>query len=160
MSNSLDLDQADSISGLIRILTVFACCLSSADFFENLFQEYHESVKQFGSRLDSTSYDVLSSLIWVQTVLHAFLSSADCFSKSTFSKISILITIRVSNRLDPDQARCFVGPDLGPHCLQRSSADDISRQIFNYCWQPLSSSKHNSIALLVFSHSAVPHTSR
>ena len=25
----------------------------------------------------------------------------------------------VSNRLDPDQARPFVVPDLGPNCLQR-----------------------------------------
>ena len=36
-------------------------------------------------------------------------------------------TIRVSNSLDPDQARHFVGPDLGPICLQRLSADDTSR---------------------------------
>ena len=34
-------------------------------------------------------------------------------------------TIRVSNSLDPDQARHFVGPDLGPNCLQRLS---VSRQ--------------------------------
>ena len=27
-------------------------------------------------------------------------------------------TIRVSNSLDPDQARWNVGPDLGPNCLQ------------------------------------------
>ena len=33
-------------------------------------------------------------------------------------------TIRVSNSLDPDQARHFVGPDLGPNCLQRLSADN------------------------------------
>ena len=32
----------------------------------------------------------------------------------------------MSNSLDPDQARCFVGPDLGPNCLQRLSADDKS----------------------------------
>ena len=25
----------------------------------------------------------------------------------------------VSNSLDPDQAKRFVGPDLGPNCLQR-----------------------------------------
>ena len=30
--------------------------------------------------------------------------------------------------MDPDQARCFVGPDLGPNCLQRLSADNTSRQ--------------------------------
>ena len=56
------------------------------------------------------------------------LSSADFFSKLTFSKISFRNTIRVSNRLDPDQARRFVGPDLGPNCLQRRSADDTGRQ--------------------------------
>ena len=32
----------------------------------------------------------------------------------------------MSNSLDPDQAWCFVGPDLGPNCLQRLSADDKS----------------------------------
>ena len=34
----------------------------------------------------------------------------------------------MSNRSDPDQARHFVGPDLGPICLQRLLADDTSRQ--------------------------------
>ena len=33
-------------------------------------------------------------------------------------------TIHVSNTLNPDQARHFVGPDLGPNCLQRLSADN------------------------------------
>ena len=32
------------------------------------------------------------------------------------------------NSFDPDQARHFVWPDLGPNCLQRSSADDTSRK--------------------------------
>ena len=32
-------------------------------------------------------------------------------------------TIWVSNSLDPDQVRHFVGPDLDPNCLQRLSAD-------------------------------------
>ena len=26
--------------------------------------------------------------------------------------------------LDPDEARCSIGPDLGPNCLQRTVADD------------------------------------
>ena len=30
--------------------------------------------------------------------------------------------IRVSKSLDPDQERHFVGPDMGPICLQKSSA--------------------------------------
>ena len=32
----------------------------------------------------------------------------------------------MSNSLDPDQDRQNVGPDLGPICLQRLSADDIN----------------------------------
>ena len=50
------------------------------------------------------------------------------FSKLTFSKNYFRITIRVSNSLDPDQAQHVVGPDLGPNCLQKLSADDTSRQ--------------------------------
>ena len=34
----------------------------------------------------------------------------------------------MSNNLDTDQARPFVGPDLGPKCLQKLSADDTSKQ--------------------------------
>ena len=34
--------------------------------------------------------------------------------------------MRLSKGLDPDQARQFVGPDLGPNCLHILSADDIS----------------------------------
>ena len=37
-------------------------------------------------------------------------------------------SIRMSNILDPEQARRFVGPDLGPNCLPRLSADDTGRQ--------------------------------
>ena len=40
----------------------------------------------------------------------------------------------MSNGLDPDQDRHSVGPDLGPNCLQRISADDKSRH-----WQGKSS---------------------
>ena len=46
-----------------------------------------------------------------------FLSSVDVILKLTFSKKSFRNTIRVSNSLDPDQARCFIGPDLGGNCL-------------------------------------------
>ena len=49
-------------------------------------------------------------------------------SKSSFLKNSFRNTIRVSNSLDPDQARHFVGPDLGPNCWPRISADGASRQ--------------------------------
>ena len=36
--------------------------------------------------------------------------------------------VRKSNSLDPDQARHFVGLDLDSDCLQSLSADDTSRQ--------------------------------
>ena len=43
----------------------------------------------------------------------------------------------MSNSLDPDQGRRFVGPDLVPNCLQRSLSDDTNRQrsvfVFNVC---------------------------
>ena len=61
------------------------------------------------------------------------------FRKINFLKSSFRNNIRVSSSLDPDQARQFVGPDLGPNCLQRLSADDTSRQkvkqyfLFNHC---------------------------
>ena len=46
-------------------------------------------------------------------------------------------SIKVSNSLDPDQARLFIGPDLGPTCLQRLSADDTCNaywvQLVNIC---------------------------
>ena len=38
-------------------------------------------------------------------------------------------TIWVSNSLDPDQARHFVGPDLSPNSLQRLSADIAGKKL-------------------------------
>ena len=55
-------------------------------------------------------------------------------------------TIRVSNSLDPDQAQHFVGPDLGPNCLQRLSADDtLSWQRVNRVKNKLNEPPHKSI---------------
>ena len=34
----------------------------------------------------------------------------------------------MSKSLDPDQARHFVGPDLGPKCLPKFSVDNTRRQ--------------------------------
>ena len=36
-------------------------------------------------------------------------------------------TLKESYRLDPDQAPCFVRPDMGPNCLQKLSAGDTWR---------------------------------
>ena len=48
------------------------------------------------------------------------------FSKLIFPKKSCKNIFIVSNNLDPYQARQNVGPDMGPSCLQRLSADDGS----------------------------------
>ena len=54
--------------------------------------------------------------------------------KSTFLKNYFRNSVRVSDILDPDQARHIVGPNLGPNCLQRLSAEDTSRQsIIHLC---------------------------
>ena len=56
------------------------------------------------------------------------LKFADFFFKiKLFNNKKIRNTIRVSISLDLDQARRFVGPDLGPGCLQRLSTDVTSR---------------------------------
>ena len=34
----------------------------------------------------------------------------------------------VTNSLDPDQARHFIRPDLGPNCLQGFAEDDTCRK--------------------------------
>ena len=51
------------------------------------------------------------------------LSSAD-FIQNHF--LGEKFFIRVSNSLDPDQARQFVWPDLGPNCLLMLSAEKKS----------------------------------
>ena len=57
------------------------------------------------------------------------LSSAEFFFKISlfvvvFLKKSLGNISGASSSLDLDHARRFVGPDLGPNCLQRLSADD------------------------------------
>ena len=55
--------------------------------------------------------------------------SADFFNISfSIKKKKIRNAFRVSNSLNPDQDPHSVGPDLGPDCLQRLSADDKSRR--------------------------------
>ena len=55
----------------------------------------------------------------LSVVFPAFLSSADFFQNQLFRKILLGIPSE-SNSLDPDQARHFVGPDLGPNCMQKT----------------------------------------
>ena len=59
-------------------------------------------------------------------IFHAFCHPL-IFFNINFLENSFKNTIRVSNSLDPDQVRHFVGPDMGPNCLQRLSADGTRR---------------------------------
>ena len=82
-------------------------------------------------------------VVWL-TALHAWQYHVVvvCFVICKFVLASICFqrkfrnTIRVSNRLDPDQARRFVGPDLGPTCLQllnvsTDEKNDINAEMIN-----------------------------
>ena len=52
------------------------------------------------------------------------LSYAEVFQNVLFQNILLISkTIRVSDSLDPDQARHFDKPNLGPNCMQRVSAE-------------------------------------
>ena len=77
------------------------------------------------------------------------------FSKLTFSKNSFSNTISVSNLLDPDQDRHCVGPDLGPNCLQRLSADEkspLARKVLKeaFCAYVISNEILYAVLLLFF----------
>ena len=64
-------------------------------------------------------------------IFHVFLSPADFFFQNHLL-LKIISGIHLSvEQIDPDQARRFVGPDLGPNCLPRLSADDTRRQRVN-----------------------------
>ena len=51
------------------------------------------------------------------------LSSIDFFTQKN---VFLINAITVSNGFDPDKDQHSVGPDLGPNCLHRLSADDKS----------------------------------
>ena len=48
-----------------------------------------------------------------------FFSKSVCFLLLLILKLSFGNISRVPSSLDPDHAGRFVGPDLGPNCLQR-----------------------------------------
>ena len=49
------------------------------------------------------------------------------FSKLTFLKNCFIPSV-CDNKVDPDQAQHFFGPDLGPNSLQKLSADYTSKK--------------------------------
>ena len=56
---------------------------------------------------------------------HAGLFCMRFLSTAVFFQKNLAGILTVSKSLDPDQARHFVGPDLGINCLQRFSAVTI-----------------------------------
>ena len=73
-------------------------------------------------RINMVNEDNQLFACWV--IFHVLVVICFLFLKLSFSKISFWNIISVSNILDPDQDRHSVGPDLGPNCLQRLSAED------------------------------------
>ena len=59
------------------------------------------------------------------------LSSANLIFRNQLSQNYFRNTIRVSNSLDPDQARHYVGPDQGSNCFQNVSVDVTRSQRYN-----------------------------
>ena len=57
---------------------------------------------------------------------------ADFIKNYFFSKNSFKNTIRVSNNLDPDQARHYVGPDLGPKCLGYQQTTLVGKELMHF----------------------------
>ena len=56
--------------------------------------------------------------------------SVDLYQFNFSPKYSFRNAIRVSSCSNSDQVRSFIGPDLGPSCFLRLSADDQSRHYY------------------------------
>ena len=86
-------------------------------FRKNEFEENQQMTKKQNNPVgkELTSYLRFNSACWVIFML--FCRLLIFFPKSTFLKNSFRNTIRMSDSLDPDQAKHFVGPDLVPNCL-------------------------------------------
>ena len=117
----------------LYMLGNFSCFFLS--FFKIHFSQKNirntDSVKHFGPRSGPTICrswsgsklfaEVIKQITKVATSNEKF-SSGPVVSDFLFALITALGTLIVSNSLDPDQDRHFVGPDLGPNCLQRLSS--------------------------------------
>ena len=74
------------------------------------------------------------STLSLMGISHAFCSLLNFIFKIIFSIKSFRKTIRVSNRLYPDQGGKKVGPDHCPNCLHKLSADDKKSGLFSVCF--------------------------
>ena len=85
------------------------------------FLLYSWKMKTLFPKLEYQSYRLCSFNYLPTGNFSDFFVVCWCF----FKIISFGNTIRVSNSLDPYQARRFVGPDMGQNCFQKLSADEI-----------------------------------
>ena len=83
---------------------------------------------QYGFCLMNETQDSKTDIPFpLQGIMQGPVSESHCSSfRITFSKKISGILSKCQNSLDPDQDQHSVGPDLGPNCLQRLSADDKS----------------------------------
>ena len=118
-SNSVDPDQTAPIGAVWSGSTLFAFLLK---FIKNVSKSMQQMTKQmtfsdafFSGALRVNNLDFNSWRFACWAFLHACLLLI--FLITPFSKNSFMNTMELSNILEPDQAQCFVGHDLGPNCL-------------------------------------------
>ena len=70
---------------------------------------------------NKTIINFLSTVVMIRALTLCMLGNFSWF-------FVIFFTVSVSNSLGPDQAQQFVGPDLDPNWLQKSTVEADSRQ--------------------------------
>ena len=92
-------------------------------------RDFHMSFLTANKRFTILGLTILP-LDFTETIFLCMLGNFSCFCCCLliFFKINFFSkkSFRVSKVLDPDQDRHYVGPDLGPKCLQKLSADNKS----------------------------------
>ena len=78
--------------------------------FKNFFQEYNKSVRQYLA-------PHFSGLIWFQTVCKVYQQTTLASEEFYWQLLLSVDNLTFANRLDSDQDRQNVGPDLSPNSL-------------------------------------------
>ena len=112
---------------------------------------YGENIAfSYGEIRENIAIFFFNSAYWV--IFHAFCRLLISFKINFFEKFfQEYYQFVMSNGLDPDHATHFAGPDLGPNCLKRLSADDTSRQRVNL--KQFAQNLEISKSRLLFNHS-------
>ena len=112
------LNCACSISHVIREVTSTKIIKNCNSLYRSIKLQIQSLYVKHFLRARLCEYSLLLSLC-LRVILHAFFVICKLFFKFNLFETSFKSTSSVSNRLDLNQARLFVGPDLGPICLQR-----------------------------------------